>query len=159
MESSTGFAGCLDGDVSYSWGRQKGICYARNSSRRHQKGHPMSFKALAREHGNITVHFLSEHEKRELVGTYLVQEYGEPNQFEPLVESITPQHMTKLYQAMADGDSKAQAEWTYETAGMIANAYSGLTQVEVEKANWPPFWADEDEDKHPKGMGQSFEVW
>ena len=112
----------------------------------------MTFIERARELGNCSVAGLPNDELQELAGLFFTKDYGAPDEFEPLIESITPEHMARLFQIMADGGSRAV--WALETTRQMADNYIGLIQVALDEANEEPWWAEEGEDALPRfGQG------
>ncbi len=101
--------------------------------------HMNTFEDLARDY---TDDGIFRDVDTELVGTWLFEEYGDPHEYEPLVEGLTPEHARAFSTAMIDGP-KAQATWMYEAVRMVAECYTAATQEAMEKANEPPFWHDD----------------
>jgi len=102
-----------------------------------------TFCDMAREHGHSNIDGMNTPDQEEMVGLYLLREYDCPNEAEPIIESLPPEHYRVLYHAMADNDTQAMAAWTYNTVRMITKNYLGLTQAAMEEANAAPFWEEE----------------
>jgi hypothetical protein len=75
-----------------------------------------------------------------LVGLYLLENYGAPDEIEPLVESMSPGVNEEsilaisLYSHMADGEPPRDtlAGWGLELVRAIVKTYSGLVQGAID---------------------------
>ena len=75
-----------------------------------------------------------------LVGLYLLENYGAPDEIEPLVESMSPgvneesKLAISLYSHMADGEPPRDtlAGWGLELVRAIVKTYSGLVQGAID---------------------------
>lgn len=105
-------------------------------------------------HGLPCFDDLDPDDQAELAGTYILEKYKAHEDVEPIVEALIhtgaenefSPHAKKLYELMAEGiwSKEKAAQWTEGLIDLICKEMAGSVQTEMEKANEPPFW-DEDE--------------